>query len=256
MTSVTPAGGGTADLIANYYPEARAGGFSRYDGTVQFYQRVQALLRTGDVVLDFGAGRGAAYYQDRSSYRKALRDLRGSGRRIVGADVDPVVTTNPWLNESVVLDAKGILPFDSVSFDIVVSDSTFEHISDARLAASELDRVLKPGGWICARTPNRNGYVAVANRIIPPNIGKHLVTRAQPSREVQDIFPAYYRMNTLGALKSLFDVERYDHVSFAFDSEPNYHFGKRQIFLLLLMLHGLTPPPFRNTLMVFIHKRS
>jgi len=245
-----------AELVSNYYPEARAGGFSRYDGTVQFYQRVQALLRTGDVILDFGAGRGAAYYQDRSSYRKTLRDLRGGGRQIIGVDVDPVVTTNPWLNEAVVLDSRGTLPFKNVSFDLIVSDSTFEHILDATLAASELDRVLKPGGWICARTPNRHGYVAMANRVIPSKIGKHLVCSAQSSREAQDVFPAYYRMNTLHVLKSLFDTERYDHMSFAFDSEPNYHFNRRGIFLLLMMLHGLTPPTLRNTLMVFMRKRS
>lgn len=245
-----------AELVSNYYPEAQAGGFSRYDGTVQFYQRVQALLQSGDVVLDFGAGRGAAYYQDRSSYRKTLRDLRGGGRQIIGADVDSVVTTNPWLNEAVVLDSGGILPFKDVSFDLIVSDSTFEHILNTTQAASELDRVLKPNGWICARTPNRNGYVAMANRAIPSKIGKHLVCSAQPNREAQDVFPAYYRMNSLRVLKSLFDTKRYDHMSFAFDSEPNYHFNKRGIFLLLMMLHGLTPPALRNTLMIFMRKRS
>jgi 2-polyprenyl-3-methyl-5-hydroxy-6-metoxy-1,4-benzoquinol methylase len=56
-------------------------------------------------------------------------------------------------------------PFPNETFDLVVSDSTFEHVSDAEQVASELDRVLKPGGWICARTPNRHGYVALLNRL-------------------------------------------------------------------------------------------
>ena len=43
---------------ATLFPESYAGGFSRVDGTVQFYMRVRALLRPDDTVLDLGAGRG------------------------------------------------------------------------------------------------------------------------------------------------------------------------------------------------------
>jgi hypothetical protein len=119
-----------------------------------------------------------------------------------------------------------------------------------------LHRVLKVGGWICARTPNRNGYVALMNRIVPTGIARRLVSSAQPDRKVEDIFPANYRMNTLGTLNALFSADRYEHVSFAFDSEPRYHFNRRVIFVLLLLLHGLTPPALRNTLMAFLRKRN
>jgi hypothetical protein len=51
------------DILSIFYPENGAGGFSRCDGTVQFYQRVHALPRPGYVVFDFGAGRDAAYYR-------------------------------------------------------------------------------------------------------------------------------------------------------------------------------------------------
>ena len=63
-------------------------------------------------------------------------------------------------------------------------------------------------------------------------------------------------MNTLGTLNMLFPADRYEHMSFAFDSEPRYHFNQRGIFLLLLLLHGLTPPALRNTLMAFLRKRN
>jgi SAM-dependent methyltransferase len=242
------------DIVSRFYPENRAGGFSRCDGTVQFYQRVHALLRPNCVVVDFGAGRGAAYYEDSSLYRKSLRSLRGEGRRIIGVDVDPVVSNNPWVDEAVVIDAGAPLPFPDETFDLVVSDSTFEHVSDAAQVASELDRVLKPGGWICARTPNRHGYVALLNRLVPEGIAKRLVSSAQPDRKAKDIFPAYYRMNTLRRLNTLFPADRYEHMSYAFDSEPRYHFNRPVIFVLLLGLHCVTPPTLRNTLMSFIHK--
>jgi SAM-dependent methyltransferase len=245
-----------SDIVSIFYPENRAGGFSRCDGTVQFYQRVRALLRPDSVVLDFGAGRGAAYYQDPSLYRKSLRNLRGEGRRVIGVDIDPVVSSNPWIDEAVVIDSTSRLPFPSETFDLIVSDSTFEHVSDATRITSELDRVLKVGGWICARTPNRNGYVALMNRVAPAGMVRRLISSAQPDRKAEDIFPAYYRMNTLRRMSMLFPADRYDHMSFAFDSEPRYHFNRRAIFVLLLGLHAVTPPALRNTLMFFIHKRN
>jgi SAM-dependent methyltransferase len=244
------------DIVSIFYPESGAGGFSRCDGTVQFYQRVHALLRPDNVVLDFGAGRGAAYYEDTSPYRKSLRNLRGEERCVIGVDVDPIVSTNPFLDEAVVIDVASPLPFAKDSFDLIVSDSTFEHVSDAARIAYELDRVLKVGGWICARTPNRYGYVSLVNRIVPSRVAKRLVISAQPNRKIEDIFPAYYRMNTLRVLSRLFPADRYEHRSFAFDSEPRYHFNRRAIFVMLLALHSLTPAPLRNTLMVFLHKRN
>jgi SAM-dependent methyltransferase len=244
------------DVVSTAFPENGAGGFSRLDGTVQFYQRVRALLAPSQVVLDFGAGRGVAYYEDSSAYRKSLRDLRGEGRRIIGADVDPAVRNNPWVDESVVIDVISPLPFPDCTFDLILSDSTFEHIDDELRIAAQLDRILKVGGWICARTPNRHGYVAVVNRMVPGRFGNSLVRSAQPDRKAQDIFPAHYRMNTIRTLRKLFPMSRYDHMSFAFDSEPRYHFNNRAMFYVLLGLHGLTPPAFRNTLMVYVRKRG
>lgn len=253
---MSPELNGMSDLVSAAFPENAVAGFSRWDGTVQFYQRVRALLAPDQVVLDFGAGRGAAYYEDSSCYRKGLRDLRGEGRRIIGADVDPAVCSNPWMDESVVIDITAPLPFSDSAFDLILSDSTFEHVKDETRIATELDRILKVGGWICARTPNRHGYIAVANRIVPGRVGNSLVRSAQPGRKTQDIFPAHYRMNTLRKLQMLFPTSRYDHMSFAFDSEPRYHFNSRAMFYLLLGLHGLTPPAFRNTLMVYMRKRG
>lgn len=50
-------------------------------------------------------------------------------------------------NTSVVGDAHR-LPFKDATFDAVVSYNTFEHLADPQVAASELLRVLKPGGQL------------------------------------------------------------------------------------------------------------
>ena len=242
------------DIISRFYPETAAGGFSRKDGTVQFYQRVQALLQADAVVLDFGAGRGAHYYLDGSAYRLRLRELRGERRHVIGADVDPVVRSNPVLDEAVVISPDAPLPFPSANFDLIVSDSTFEHISNPERVAAELDRVLKPGGWLCARTPNRRGYVALANRLISGAAAKRVVLSAQPERQAEDVFPAHYRMNTPETLKRLFAPARYRHAVFTVDSEPRYHFNRAAMFKLMQALHAVTPPFCRTTLFCFLHK--
>ena len=42
-------------LLEAVYPEATFGGYSRVDGTVAFYSRVQSLLGPGAVALDVEA---------------------------------------------------------------------------------------------------------------------------------------------------------------------------------------------------------
>src|SRR3546814_11987742 len=66
-----------------------------------------------------------------------------------------------------VLGASGKLPFEADAFDLIVSDYVFEHVDDASAVARELQRVLRPGGWIAVRTPNRLGYLKLAASLVP-----------------------------------------------------------------------------------------
>jgi hypothetical protein len=52
----------------------------------------------------------------------------------------------------------------------------------------ELDRVLKVGGWICARTPNRYGFRGDKSRCACP-LARSLVRFLQPDRKAKDILP-------------------------------------------------------------------
>lgn len=152
--------------LVKVYPEMQAGGFTRRDGTVQFYSRVNALIRPDFTVLDLGAGRGA--WQDSPvDIHRSLCSLRGKVSRIIGADVDPVVLANSGLDEAVVIAANDVLPFDDSAFDLVLSDHTLEHIDEPRAFAAEIRRVVRPGGWFCARTPYRWGSTGIATNLIP-----------------------------------------------------------------------------------------
>src|SRR5262245_1623295 len=98
------------DPARSFFPELGAGGFSRVDSTVQFYERVNALVNSESVLLDFGAGRGRFHVDDVVHYRRKLRDFRGKVREVIGADVDPIVATNPSLDRAFVLDPCRSIP--------------------------------------------------------------------------------------------------------------------------------------------------
>jgi hypothetical protein len=55
-------------------------------------------------------------------------------------------------------------------------------------------------------------------------------------------------MNTLGTLKVLFPADRYDHMNFAFDSEPRYHFNRRAVLSCFSVLHSVPTTLFSHEL--------
>jgi SAM-dependent methyltransferase len=246
-----------ADAVGKrFFPEIEAGGFSRLDGTVQFYQRINALIRPDAVVMDYGAGRGASQTDDPAQFRRRLVTLKGRVRELIGADVDPAVKSNASLDRAILVGPDGRLPLPDASIDVIVSDFTFEHVQDPASVARELDRVLVPGGWICVRTPNRYGYIALANRMVPERLSDRVIRMAQRDRKNGDTFPAVYRLNTAKAFAQQFPRLRYDHYVIPWDAEPAYHFGSKLLYALALGVQYITPAYFKTVLMVFMRKRN
>src|SRR5215472_19271163 len=104
-------------------------GFSRYDGAMNFYGFVNALLRPEMVVLDFGAGRGGGLEYTEAPYRTNYSAIRGKVAKVIGVDIDPIVKRNPTIDEAIVIEPNsGVIPLADSSVDLIISISTFEHI--------------------------------------------------------------------------------------------------------------------------------
>lgn len=237
------------------YREANVSGFAHVDQEVGFYTQVAALLRPNDILLDFGAGRGEFTETDPSRYRRYLQNFRGRCAHVDGCDIDPVVLGNPTLDAAKVMDLGEPLPFEDERFDLIIARYVFEHIQNPEFTARELLRVLKPGGWICAMTPNKWGYVAIASRLIPNKAHARALSLIQPSRPPQDIFPTAYKLNRPSAVRRNFgnSAEVYWYST---SGVPSYHFGSEAMFRVFQLIHRLTPPLFDTGLRFFIGKHG
>ena len=241
-------------IHAGHYPEIAVGGYTSADGTVEFYGRVNALLQPHWHALDYGCGR-AAWTEDPVPFRRELRRLQGKVARVVGADIDPAVMENPTVDERVVFEPNAPLPFADASFDLVVSDYVFEHVEDAAQVAAELDRIVRPGGYICARTPYKHSLLSMATRVIHNGAHTSVLKYAQPGRQARDVFPTAYRLNTRRDIEKVFPPDRWDATVYKYASEPTYHFGRRWIYDAMVALDRVLPVPHAANLFIFLRKR-
>ena len=240
-------------LHQSAYPEARFGGFSRVDGTVAFYTRVRALVQPGMKVLDVGCGRGKSV-ENAVPFRRDLRDLRGLGDHVLGIDVDPGASENPTLDEFRLMEDIENWPVEDASIDLILSDYVLEHVEDPDAYVRELQRVLKPGGIFCARTPNKLGYVALVAQVVPNHLHAKVVGQTQENRESHDVFPTFYKMNTVGAVKKAlgpaFETEVVRHAG-----EPTYFTFSPLAYRFGAVMHRMLPGPLQNQFFVFARKR-
>lgn len=236
------------------FPEVRAGGFSRLDGTLDFYSRVRAIAASARTILDYGAGRGE--WMESQAYVDGLRDLRGAGRRVVGVDIDDTVHRNPALDQSFTVGVADKLPLADGSIDLVIADWVLEHVTDPSTVVDEVERVLKPGGWFCARTPYAYGIVGILARMVPNRFHANAVELAQPGRKEADVFPTTYRMNTRRAVGRALSSETWEVSVYTRHTEPGYTHAKPLLWIMWRVCATILPESLGQTLFVFARKRT
>jgi SAM-dependent methyltransferase len=173
-------------------------------------ERIEGRIRPEHTVLDLGAGAGIV----------ESMHFKGRVARVCGVDLDPRVTTNPHLDEGVVGSAESI-PYPDACFDVVFSDNVFEHLRNPGLVLREVRRVLKPGGFLLLKTPNRLHYVAGLASLTPT--GFHQWFNRLRGRASVDTFPTLYRANSPGRLRKLAREAGLDVVSIELvEGRPEY----------------------------------
>tara|TARA_B100000401_G_scaffold370219_1_gene269016 strand:+ start:1086 stop:1805 length:720 start_codon:yes stop_codon:yes gene_type:complete len=237
--------------MKSFNPNAKKiGGYSENDGTIDFYSRINCLINKNSEVLDFGAGRGA-WAEDENIFRKKTRNLKGKVKKVYACDIDKAVYLNKNVDEILEMENGNVIG-PSESMDIIIADYVLEHIENPYKFFKEIDRLLKPGGWFCARTPHKYNLVSIFAMLIRNDLHSFFLKYVQPDRKEIDIFPTHYRLNTLKKLKVIF--KKYDDCSFIHRSDPSYYFGKKHIFYLQKTLSVFIIDPLIGNLFIYKQK--
>jgi len=239
---------------ARMYPETFAGAFCHRDCTVAFYTRIDALIDPSMTILNLGAGRGHAFMTDPSPYRRKIQALKGRVKRVIGLDLDPVVRENPDLDEAHLIEVDGSYPLDDQSVDLIICDHVLEHIEAPLRFVAEVERVLKPGGWFCGRTPVKWGYIGLGARLVPNSLHVGFLKYLSPQREAEDVFPTLYRMNTMSALRKAFPPGRWLNCTYGYNGIPAYHANIPLLFRVVEAWCWLMPRSLSAKYHVFIQK--
>ena len=224
-----------------FYPESKFGGFTAIDGTIAFFNRVNALLDPSFVVLDVGCGRGE-YRDDPVIFRKNLRILKGKVTKIIGIDVDQNASDNPFLDEFYLI-KDNAWPVESNSIDFILLDYVLEHISNPDQLFEEIHRVLKNGGYLCIRTTNQWSYIAIAATFIPNKYHSKVTSVVQDGRKQEDVFPTVYKCNSIQKIKNIMKKNGIEGVVYGYEAEPSYLSFSR-IAYFLGVLHQKFAPEF------------
>ncbi len=148
------------------------------------------------------------------------------------------------------------MPFSDGEFDLVYADWVLEHVATPGPFAREIGRILKPGGWFCARTPNRWGMTGLATNLVPSKYHAAIVGRLQPGRIEMDVFPTTYKLNTPSQLRRHFPGTEWDHFSYRHNSEPPYVQRSLAAIRLVNAYLKLMPDFLATNLFVFLRKKG
>jgi len=195
-------------LRHRFYPD------SRRDGTAAFYGWVRQHTDAETRMLNLGAG---------PPTRAPLRIFKGEVARVVGADIDPLVLDNDELDDAVVI-RDGRLELPDGDFDVVLSDFTFEHVEHPVEFLVEARRVLRPGGSLFFRTPNRRHYVATISRLTPHWFHALVANRARKlAADAHEPWPTFYRLNCEADIDRAARAAGFQQLELRmFEAEPSY----------------------------------
>jgi SAM-dependent methyltransferase len=144
--------------IADYLTvESAYGGASAYSGHLdrrtglrQIYRRMMRRVLEAEVASrEFGVDEAMQWIRQRQPDARIL--IIGAGDTSYSGNV--VFTDVAFgKNVSCIADAHD-LPFESGSFDACMACAVLEHVADPQRCVAEIERVLRPGGWVFAETP-------------------------------------------------------------------------------------------------------
>ena len=153
------------------------------------YRRTVAEVGGPDkILLEVGCGRDA----------EDLKALRQAYGRLIGIDFE-IASAIPHDGCTALFGDAHRIPLGASTVDTICMADVVEHLADPVESFRECARVLKPNGHLVISTVNLRFPPIFMAQALPHAVRQrlnHVLSGTPPD----DIFPAYYRANTAGAL--------------------------------------------------------
>lgn len=129
---------------------------------IQLMRRFAEQQAPGATICDIGCADG--------SFLRLLE-----GYRLLGVEVSEVLARRAVQNgiETILGNVEHGVPLESGTVDCVVTGETIEHVPDTDHFLGEINRVLRPGGWLILSCPNVNTLVSPLMMVLldtPPQL--------------------------------------------------------------------------------------
>ena len=202
--------GRNAAMIQRYFPAYRS-------PKVAYQTVLDRLVKPDTVWLEIGCGKRICA-DDRLN-----AELPRRARFAVGTDLSPALRGHRSIHNLVRCDAAN-LPFREGVFSLITSAMVAEHLEHPERVFAEIARVSRPRARLVVFTPNLLNYGMMIAALTPYRF--HLFykkltayfARGEWCDHEEDMFPTWYRANTVGRLRRLvqraaFSVERLERLS-------------------------------------------
>lgn len=162
-------------------------------------------------LLDVGAGAGIVMQMN----------FKDEFAEVIGIDPDKRVVDNQYLDKGYVGLADNMPMFEDNYFDVIISDNVFEHIDNPDAVFSEVKRVLKMGGVLMAKTPNKYHYMPLIATYTPTWF--HKFYNKLRGRKSIDTFPTRYLLNSKKDLSIIAEKNAFliEYIKF-YEGRPEY----------------------------------
>lgn len=138
----------------------------------------------------------------------SMPSLPGVQHSLSAATGTPHLRRHETVRHLVICDAAA-LPFRSGTFNLVTASMVAEHLEHPEAVFREVARVSAPGARFIVFTPNKWNYAMVVSRWTPHWFHvfykrlAYYLNRGEWRSFEDDVFPTWYRANTVSALRSL-----------------------------------------------------
>jgi SAM-dependent methyltransferase len=139
--------------------------------------------------------------------RQEEEELAVRASMLVGADLDfDSLKRNRFAHFRIMANLEK-LPIRDCSFDLITANMVMEHVEVPEIILREVNRALAPGGCFVFHTPNRfNPAIRIAS--VTPRALKNRIVGILDGRREEDIFPTFYRVNSIPEIRSAAEAAR------------------------------------------------